>query len=856
MAPNRNSALVTHALRSVCETFGADPSSAAMLLRQALEPEHVRKYGHEELQWIARYVDKQLRLDPGLVRDLYVAAFSWKDTSDDPTSMGSSRIFSLRSNRKQDYQQVRWLLAQKYPRFVVDAPNEAAVAMISAVEAYVQEERDDSRKLWASIRKDYELEQSEPTAEPVPVEPTFSVQGETAILILDDSLHYDRSWGDEHALSLLNTFFRHLDSIASAGPSEQLFDVIALLLQKNHLGLIWSRLLKLAAQHDFLAIHLKELAWARPLLLALTTDNSMHEFLKKLYALLSEAEQKSLIECIAGFSASVAEDEKSGAGERSKLLLQVILSSTEQEPRQQLSSGALDRQEAEALVNAFGPPAEVMETVPDARRDRFQQLKAQVRGFASNNTRQIPSLAEAKRIFKHLQELQRLMKYCLPESDTELRSGSEPAWMAVAYSKIAGIKSLTSSSALGKFVKSTLIAFARTMKTTKRPKDTQELDPSRISNWPQIGVEIARGLLTLATKPSFVDRALIHTLNRLAKDPVEAVRYEIAQNCWLLYRNSPNQVWRWTKHLSTDESMVVRYAAVNTLWRLATESPDRAIPLIISILHTTPREKEESARVIETCMHALLDLYLWKENALAGAELDATVTSVATLHKEVADILFPLREPLTHGTMNADDPARAIRKRAVELLIKLVSNTTGILRQMLEQERAGIVPSEKEQEQFQALVKLANSIAGEVYFASGAFQPDKQNHAPVIQKPEQERFYKEVGTIFDDLAIIGLPGLAHHLVETLELFIPVDPRGVFLQIAAIVRAGKRWGYEYEDLAQDLIVRIIERYLAEYRSILQQNRQSQTALRETLETFITAASASAQRLAYKVDEIFR
>jgi hypothetical protein len=308
--------------------------------------------------------------------------------------------------------------------------------------------------------------------------------------------------------------------------------------------------------------------------------------------------------------------------------------------------------------------------------------------------------------------------------------------------------------------------------------------------------------------------------------------------------------------LALDESMFVRHAAVHTLGRLATEQPERAIRLVISTLHATPRDKEGSDRVIEICMRVLLQWYVWKGSADAGAELDVAIENVTNRHKDLGDILFPLREPLMHGAMDSDDSTHAVRRRAVGLLIKLVSNTTGILRQMLEQELAGIVPSEKEQEQFQALVKLANSIAGEVYFASGAFQPDKQNHAPVIQKPEQERFYKEGGTIFDDLAIIGLPGLAHHLVETLELFIPVDPRGVFLRIAAIVRAGRRWGYEYEDLAQDLIVRIIERYLAEYRSILQQNRQSQTALRETLETFITAASASAQRLAYKVDEIFR
>lgn len=855
MAPERNSALVIHALRSVCETFGTDPSSAAMLLRQALEPDHVRKYGHEELQWITRYVDKQLRLDPGLVRDLYIAAFSWKETSDDPTSMGSGQIFPLRSNRKQDYQQVRWLLAQKYPQFLAYAPDEAAVTMIAAVKAYIHEERDDSRKLWASIRKDYEMEESEPTDEPVLVEQTFSVQGATSTLILDDSLHYDRNWADEHALGLLNTFFRHLDSIASAGPGDQLFKLIAVLLRENRLGLIWSRLLKLAAAHDFLAIHLKELAWAKPLLLALTTEKSLQEFLKRLHPLLTEPEQKSLIECIEGLSDSVPEEQKDASAERSKILLQVISPTAEEKPRQQLDSGPLDPREVEALFSGSSPSADAAEVIPDPYRDRFQRLKVHVRDFAGNNAQQVPSLAEARRIFKRLQELKSLMKRCLPETDAELRSGSAPAFLAAACAKIAAIKSLTPSSALGKFVKTALIASAQKEKAAKRPNDSEKFDKSGISSWPQIGVESARGLLTLAAKARFVDRPLIDALNRLAKNPVAAVRYEMAENCWLLYRNSPNHVWRWTELLALDESMFVRHAAVHTLGRLASEQPDHAIPLIISTLHATPRGKEGSDRVIEICMHVLLYWHVWKASALAGAELDAAVANVTIRYKDLGDILFPLREPLMHGALDAEDSAHAIRRRAVGLLVKLVGITTGLIKQMVEQRRAGVMPTEQEQEQFQVLVKLADSIAGEVYHASGAFQ-DQQNHAPTIQKPEQERFYREAGAVFDDLAIIGLPSLAHHLVETLELFIPVDPSGVFLRVAAIVKAGKMWGYEYEDMAQDLITRIIERYLAEYRSILQQDRHTQTALRETLETFITAAWPRAQALAYKVDEIFR
>ena len=125
---------------------------------------------------------------------------------------------------------------------------------------------------------------------------------------------------------------------------------------------------------------------------------------------------------------------------------------------------------------------------------------------------------------------------------------------------------------------------------------------------------------------------------------------------------------------------------------------------------------------------------------------------------------------------------------------------------------------------------LTSGIASELYFAAGAFQQVRESIPAVITRPEQTRLYWEAESVFDDLSSIGFPALAYHLVETLEMYIDTNPRGGFLRVAATVRAGKRCEYEYEQLAQDVVLRIVRRYLADKRALLQSDEECQRALR--------------------------
>ena len=102
-AEHRNSPWAKAAIKNVVTTFGGDSEASAAPLRKAFEIDHLMQHGHEELNPMAREAARLARLDPEFVRDLYIAAFAWQETSDDQTFLFQSRLTGFLSNRAQNY---------------------------------------------------------------------------------------------------------------------------------------------------------------------------------------------------------------------------------------------------------------------------------------------------------------------------------------------------------------------------------------------------------------------------------------------------------------------------------------------------------------------------------------------------------------------------------------------------------------------------------------------------------------------------------------------------------------------------------------------------------------------------------
>ena len=130
-------------IQAVARTFGTAPTESSGTLRLLLNSDHVRAYGHIELFWLAKEFDHLVIHEPNgteLLADIYRAAYcSPLPSRDEQTSMSKSRILSLVSNKRQDFEMARHLLQERFARFFETQPILATQTLIDVMEYQVQE---------------------------------------------------------------------------------------------------------------------------------------------------------------------------------------------------------------------------------------------------------------------------------------------------------------------------------------------------------------------------------------------------------------------------------------------------------------------------------------------------------------------------------------------------------------------------------------------------------------------------------------------------------------------------------------------------------------------------------------------
>jgi hypothetical protein len=214
-----------------------------------------------------------------------------------------------------------------------------------------------------------------------------------------------------------------------------------------------------------------------------------------------------------------------------------------------------------------------------------------------------------------------------------------------------------------------------------------------------------------------------------------------------------------------------------------------------------------------------------------------------------------LRDVQTYGA-EGDARGDAIRARALGLIEHALERTVPQYWEIREELR-GQEPAEDDPlvRRGRSAAQLIDQVATELYFASGAFTGGNQDE-PRATPAERARLYREAGSIIDRLVETDLASATHHLLEMLEACIEVDPRGVFVRIAAAVKGGKGGDYHLDGMGERLVVRVLRRYLTEHAALLQDDAEVRGLLIEVLDTFIEVGSPEALRLAYGLHELFR
>lgn len=163
--------------------------------------------------------------------------------------------------------------------------------------------------------------------------------------------------------------------------------------------------------------------------------------------------------------------------------------------------------------------------------------------------------------------------------------------------------------------------------------------------------------------------------------------------------------------------------------------------------------------------------------------------------------------------------------------------------------------TEDEQDLAKCVYNIAYEIGIRLQFAVEGVAAVKTSDAN-LSRDEIARFFHEGSGLLDVVQEIPLPAVVHSLLGLFEQLVPVSPREILLRVAKAVQVGAAAGYQFESLAADLAVKLVQGYLADYRRLLQEDADCRVALAQILNTFVRAGWPAAMGLTFQLEKIFR
>jgi DNA replication protein DnaC len=835
------------AITDLMKVYSEDPVIASAALRQLFSPGTLQETGFADGPWIARHLRLIFDVDPQFVEDFYCSVFSYDETSDTKTDMGGGQIFSMTSNKRQDYRHMWWELGQIFPQFCVDHPVSAARIVSVVLNSYVQ--REHLPKEGAEIIR------------------WISDGGEQRQVLSDYSSIWDSGYRDSHEepLQIASTFFRHLSKLAILD-LDFATSIATLILDAAGYAVTIRRLFAIAIEQPgaFLGL-LAPICTSFSAFVSLDLSSTIGDFLKVAYPLLEIDRRRAIEIAILEIPRQSPENKTELAIHYRDRLVGCLAEDSLVDER----TMAIRRQ----LAAGDGPPpndppfrtggivqgrtfsmreylAEQGVEVDEPANKYLHELTEVFSGFKGVRNNEIPTIEESAELLPQLQRLRHAVDSWQTDGADREQANHAEATLVSVCSSIARNHDLEPSTELGIFVKDNLLKGLDSPIPVHDPSYDVEFDKHQAWGAPAQRIDAAIGLYNLATITDFLDQSLLNALERGLKDASPQVRFQAAIRLTLLQETNVEFMWQLIEYAARSEksSGVLAGMLSNALGWVAGRYPDQTIKYV-ALIQQRPQDSSTWEPVREWCLRILVGLYVWQNRLDAYGKFEYVLEANSFDPKAAAQLLLDARGMYTHHSDQAKDNGAGIRARAFELSEKIATLAGAELsRPSLPEDGPAI------SDRITDCARTLDFIGNQIYFASGAY--DGKNQEQVLSNEARAAFWLEAQGVIKALTHCALPSIAHHLIQTLQSFLVFAPAEVFHNITAVVRSAQRWGYQYESMAIDLLVEITELYLAQYPTLLQDDKQCRQELMYVLETFVNAGWPAALRLIYRLEDMYR
>ena len=636
---------------------------------------------------------------------------------------------------------------------------------------------------------------------------------------------------------MLDHWRAHLEVVANQQDQTSLHDILRVLVGASIHAVVWRRLLRASTnQPATLGRLLRSLAWDHTILTSADTTRIAGAFLHAIQPVLDDDDRTRIETAILAISTPGPQ----GTHERDRLLGCL-------DPAHLVTDAA---RTGYATLNAQGGPPLNAEGDDDIHwgvlhpaalpPTPLDNLRDPIKAFLRQHQTTLPTLVAIDEILPHLVALHDAITH--PTSPLDVQLGTDATTDVLrACVRIVHTGGLTNDHCAQLIL---LLLHAATHPSPEHDNDDDQTKP--VTAWydaPRILA--AQGLILLARYPAGCSTEVRSAIKDLSADPVRVVRLQIADHLDCLFHTAIDLLWDLLDfYARVEQNPTVLIDTLHTLRRMPYPDAARTVTLTQKI-QTRTANATNGKDVRNACIHVFCTLTLHANDAASLAELDRRINDPAAHTHDVQRIILDLSVSYTAADQSLRTAVFALTQRILTNVIAAM-RTIEAANNPLTQWPATV------QEEYGGLMRCADEIGQRLFLASGAFKVpnlDRTLLAPDL-------FYQHAKPLISDLARVGHPHLAHHLLDTLKHFIPVDPPGALLMVGDVVRTSSKFGIQYESLAEGLMVDIVELYLAEYRLVLREHRECHVALMDVLDVFVRVGWPRAHQLTYQLSDIYR
>jgi len=391
--------------------------------------------------------------------------------------------------------------------------------------------------------------------------------------------------------------------------------------------------------------------------------------------------------------------------------------------------------------------------------------------------------------------------------------------------------------------------------------------------WPAPRLDAARGLPFLALRIGKADKELCAALRKLSRDGSRPLRFNLADRLAVLEKPAADLMWELIDTFSKEERVFTVLAAVvgslNWLWGKA---PDRVLQYL-RLIGDRAAQAPPKNDIHETL--ARIYLFQFLRTGRSACE-DYIIKLIAECDSERGtEALMPQLHicrdggwltPYVNGT--SAEEADVIRKRAWGFFEKLLASIQVKLRQHYDTLQELTAKGEQDTERAKEtrekrdrLARMVDALAAQVYFASGAFDASSNSKKSGLTPSQLPLFWQDAAPVLSALATERHPHTLDYALQTLQHLLPCAPGKIFLLATQAVQNGVGAGMQFESIAADHVVALVQRSLADYPDLFQNNSAGVASecligLLKVLDLFVDAGWPKARQLTHRLEEIYR